>query len=63
MAKPLKPYYRKENKLFYRKGKKKMTVTRLGVGNYKFDGDVISGQIEIIFSDKTRIGGAITYYG
>lgn len=45
MTKPIKPYYRRGNKYFFRKGKKRMwvNVVRDGVGMYNIQrgGDVI----------------------
>jgi hypothetical protein len=39
--KELKPYYKRGDKLFFRKGKLITTVTRTSKGIYKFGGDVI----------------------
>jgi len=44
--KAIKPYYRRGYKFFYKKGKKRMTITRTGVGCYLFNGDMIDGRIE-----------------
>ena len=45
--KELKPYLKRKNKLYFRKGKKKMAVERESLGCYKFSGDVISGEIDL----------------
>jgi len=44
--KPIKPYYRKGNKYFYRKGKLRMVVERTDIGKYIATGDFIDGLIE-----------------
>lgn len=50
----LKPYYQTKEKLFFRKGKKKMMVKRFSAGNYGFFGDIIQGEHIEIYFDKDK---------
>lgn len=51
----LKPYYKRKNKYFFKKGKAKTTITHKATGEYVFDGDVIDNAI-LKLNDKTEFG-------